>query len=79
MSVGRRYARSDEIGTPFGVTIDFETLLDESVTVRDRDTTVRQPINSLTDHDVHCSTLFVAASCSNVRTPYKRMNLNPGV
>lgn len=42
MSVGRRYARSDEIGTPFGVTIDFDTLLDECVTVRDRDTTVRQ-------------------------------------
>lgn len=36
-TVGRRYARADELGIPFGVTIDFQSLLDESVTVRDRD------------------------------------------
>ena len=36
-SVGRRYARNDEIGTPFCVTVDFETLDDNTVTVRDRD------------------------------------------
>lgn len=33
-TVGRRYARADELGIPFGVTIDFQTLLDNSVTVR---------------------------------------------
>jgi len=38
-SVGRRYARQDEIGTPFCVTVDFDTLEDHSVTIRDRDTT----------------------------------------
>lgn len=38
-SIGRRYARVDEIGVPFAVTIDFETLKDSSVTIRDRDTT----------------------------------------
>ena len=32
-----RYARADELGIPFGVTVDFETLLDDSVTVRERD------------------------------------------
>jgi len=37
-SIGKRYRRQDEIGTPFCVTIDFETLEDEAVTVRDRDT-----------------------------------------
>jgi len=37
-SIGRRYRRQDEIGTPYCVTIDFETLDDAAVTVRDRDT-----------------------------------------
>ena len=38
-AIGRRYRRQDEIGTPFGVTIDFQTLEDGTVTLRDRDTT----------------------------------------
>lgn len=37
-SIGKRYRRGDEIGTPYCVTIDFDTLEDETVTVRDRDT-----------------------------------------
>ena len=37
-SIGRRYRRQDEIGTPYCVTVDFETLDDGAVTVRDRDT-----------------------------------------
>jgi glycyl-tRNA synthetase len=37
-SIGRRYRRQDEIGTPFCVTVDFDTLDDRAVTVRDRDT-----------------------------------------
>ena len=37
-SIGKRYRREDEIGTPYCVTVDFETLEDECVTVRDRDT-----------------------------------------
>ena len=36
-SIGKRYRRQDEIGTPYCVTIDFQTLEDETVTVRDRD------------------------------------------
>jgi len=37
-SIGRRYARADEAGTPLGVTIDYQTLDDDTVTMRDRDT-----------------------------------------
>ena len=50
VTIGRRYARADEIGIPFGVTIDFQTLIDDTVTVRDRDTMaqIRVPISSLT-------------------------------
>ncbi|UCE38496.1 MAG: glycine--tRNA ligase, partial [Thermoplasmata archaeon] len=36
-SIGRRYARMDEIGTPFCITVDYDTLKDDSVTIRDRD------------------------------------------
>ena len=36
--IGKRYRRQDEIGTPLCVTVDFDTLEDEAVTVRDRDT-----------------------------------------
>ena len=36
-SIGKRYRRQDEIGTPFCVTIDFDTLEDNKVTIRDRD------------------------------------------
>jgi glycyl-tRNA synthetase len=37
-SIGRRYRRQDEAGTPFCVTVDFDTMDDEQVTIRDRDT-----------------------------------------
>ena len=37
-SIGKRYRREDEIGTPYCVTIDFDTLEDNKVTIRDRDT-----------------------------------------
>jgi len=43
-SIGRRYRRQDEIGTPYAVTIDFETLEDKAVTVRDRDTMKQERI-----------------------------------
>ncbi|HUN58409.1 MAG TPA: glycine--tRNA ligase, partial [Candidatus Binataceae bacterium] len=48
-SIGRRYRRQDEIGTPFGVTIDHQTMEDDTVTLRDRDTTTqdRMPIDAL--------------------------------
>jgi glycyl-tRNA synthetase len=51
-AIGRRYRRQDEIGTPLCVTIDFETLEDRAVTVRDRDSMeqVRVPIGGVVDH-----------------------------
>ena len=51
-SIGKRYRRQDEIGTPFCITYDFESEEDGCVTVRDRDTMeqVRLPIAELTDY-----------------------------
>jgi glycyl-tRNA synthetase len=37
-AIGRRYRRQDEIGTPYCITFDFDSLEDKKVTVRDRDT-----------------------------------------
>jgi glycyl-tRNA synthetase len=60
-SIGRRYARTDELGIPFAVTIDFATLENDTVTLRERDSTlqVRIPIaelaatlNQLVDHKI---------------------------
>ena len=50
-SIGRRYRRQDEIGTPYCVTIDFDTVEDHQVTIRDRDTMsqARVPIADLVD------------------------------
>ncbi|MHB8571860.1 MAG: glycine--tRNA ligase [Candidatus Dormibacteria bacterium] len=51
-SIGRRYRRQDEIGTPFCVTVDFQTIEDRAVTIRHRDTMeqVRVPIAELEGH-----------------------------
>ncbi|WP_254542952.1 glycine--tRNA ligase [Halomarina pelagica] len=48
-TIGRRYRRQDEVGTPYCVTVDYESLEDDTVTLRDRDTTdqVRVPIDAL--------------------------------
>jgi len=48
-SIGRRYARADEIGIPLGITVDYETLSDSTVTIRNRDSwkQVRTPIKEL--------------------------------
>jgi len=48
-SIGRRYARADEIGVPLGITVDYETLNDNTVTIRDRDSwkQVRSSIEDL--------------------------------
>ena len=48
-SIGRRYRRQDEIGTPFCVTVDFQSLEDEQVTIRERDSMkqIRVPIKEL--------------------------------
>lgn len=71
-SIGRRYARADEIGTPYCVTVDHQTLEDDTVTVRDRDTTkqVRVSIEKLPD--VLTSLLHDQINFENVGTPVKK-------
>jgi glycyl-tRNA synthetase len=51
-SIGKRYRRQDEVGTPFCVTIDFDTLSDNQVTVRDRDSMEQEriPIESVAEY-----------------------------
>ena len=44
-SIGRRYRRQDEIGTPFCVTVDFDSLVDGAVTVRNRDTMAQDRVS----------------------------------
>jgi glycyl-tRNA synthetase len=50
-SIGKRYRRQDEIGTPFCVTVDHQTLEDRTVTLRDRDTLAQErlPIDGLVE------------------------------
>jgi len=49
VTVGKRYARTDECGIPFAITVDFDTLKDETVTIRDLDSMkqVRLPISEV--------------------------------
>ena len=51
-AIGRRYRRQDEVGTPFCVTVDFDSLDDKQVTVRERDTMQqdRIPIVDVVDY-----------------------------
>jgi glycyl-tRNA synthetase len=51
-SIGKRYRRQDEIGTPYCLTVDFETINDKKVTVRDRDTMAQEriAIDELSDY-----------------------------
>ena len=51
-SIGKRYRRQDAIGTPFCITVDFDTATDNSVTIRNRDTMeqVRLPIDKVKDY-----------------------------
>jgi len=50
-NIGKRYRRQDEIGTPYCITIDFDTLTDQTVTVRDRDTMKQERIKITELHD----------------------------
>ncbi len=44
-AIGRRYRRQDEIGTPFCITVDFDTLEDQAVTIRERDTMSQERVS----------------------------------
>ena len=43
-TIGKRYRRQDEIGTPYCITIDYDTDIDNCVTIRDRDTMIQERI-----------------------------------
>ena len=51
-SIGKRYRRQDEIGTPLCVTVDFDTLEDDTVTIRNRDSMeqIRIPVKDLANY-----------------------------
>lgn len=57
-SIGRRYRRQDEIGTPFCITIDYQTLEDNKVTIRDRDTMKQERVAIDRLIDYFCKKLF---------------------
>jgi len=44
-AIGKRYRRQDEIGTPFCITVDFDSLEDDAVTIRERDTMAQQRVS----------------------------------
>jgi glycyl-tRNA synthetase len=44
-SIGKRYRRQDEAGTPFGITVDHDTMEDNTITLRDRDTMKQERIS----------------------------------
>ena len=65
-SIGRRYARQDEIGTPYCITIDHESLKNSDVTIRERDTTeqvrikikdLKETLRKLLDQEIAFKTL----------------------
>ncbi len=56
-TIGRRYARADEIGIPLAITIDFETLEDNKVTVRNRDNEEQDRI-SISDLKEHLENYY---------------------
>ncbi|KAF3226492.1 Glycine--tRNA ligase 1, mitochondrial [Orbilia oligospora] len=51
-TIGKRYSRNDELGTPFGITIDFQSVKDDTITLRERDTTkqVRGSVDEVLAH-----------------------------
>ncbi|KAJ2463318.1 Glycine--tRNA ligase 1, mitochondrial [Coemansia sp. RSA 2322] len=75
-SIGRRYSRNDELGTPFAVTLDFDTVKDNSVTLRERDST--KQIRASTDEIVELVTNLVngTTTWSDVLDKYESFNVN---
>lgn len=72
-SIGRRYARTDEIAIPYGITIDFDTLTEpSSVTLRERDTMgqVRIPLDEIAD--VVRSLAYSKIEWSDVESKYPK-------
>ena len=52
-TIGKRYSRNDELGTPLGITVDFQSIKDNTITLRDRDST--KQVRS--DEDTICAAI----------------------
>ncbi len=72
--IGKRYARSDEIGVPFVLTIDYQSLEDETVTIRDRDTMKQYRIPMAETSDIIRELIFNVISFEDLKTEYKNLN-----
>ncbi|PHH72620.1 hypothetical protein CDD83_4904 [Cordyceps sp. RAO-2017] len=85
-SIGKRYSRNDELGTPLGITVDFQTLQDGTVTLRDRDSTAQvrageakilDAVRSLVDGSKSWDA--IAAELPNQRAQWGRASNGPRV
>ncbi len=65
-SIGKRYRRQDAIGTPYCITIDHDTLSDNCVTIRDRDTMEQERIPISTLHDVVSKKISMTSVLRNI-------------
>ncbi len=72
--IGKRYARSDEIGVPFVLTIDYQTLEDETVTIRDRDTTKQYRIPMAETAEVIRELIFNVITFQDLEKEYAELN-----
>lgn len=69
-SIGKRYARNDELGTPLGITVDFDTVKNGSVTLRDRDS--MKQVRASQD-DIVTTLVEVLAARETVRAAFERL------
>ena len=58
-SIGKRYRRQDAIGTPFCITIDHQTLSDNTITIRERDLMVQERVSIEKIHDIISSKINI--------------------
>lgn len=70
-SVGRRYCRADELGIPFGITVDFQSLLDNSVTLRDRDSMAQVRVSLMALTPLVLQLVAETVSWSSVMARYR--------
>ncbi len=72
--IGKRYARADEIGVPFVFTVDYQSLDDETVTIRDRDTTKQYRIPMSEASDVIRELIFNVLTFEDLKNEFKEIN-----
>lgn len=77
-ALGRRYARSDEIGVPFAITVDFQTLSDDSVTIRERDSMIQVRLPKKDVPHVIYDIVHSRTSWKNVTEKYPIVQVDDG-